>query len=50
MGHLDGKRSISDIAEVMETQRLMPKLDALEAIRNFLKTMQAERLEQQRRG
>ena len=50
MGHLDGQRSISDIAEVMEAQRLMPKLDALGAIRNFLKKMQAERLEQQRRG
>ena len=50
MGLIDGKRSIDDMAGVMEAQRLMPKLDALEAIRNFLQKMQSERLEQQRRS
>ncbi|MDG2278565.1 MAG: class I SAM-dependent methyltransferase [Pseudomonadales bacterium] len=48
MSLIDGKKSIADMAVVLEAQRLMPKIDATEAIRNFLKTMQAERTAQQR--
>ncbi|NKB97571.1 MAG: methyltransferase domain-containing protein [Pseudomonadales bacterium] len=50
MGLIDGKKSIADMAVVLEEQRLMPILDATEAIRNFLTTMQAERTAQQRKG
>ncbi len=33
---IDGKRSINDMAELMEQQRLMPKQDAVSSIRGFL--------------
>ncbi len=42
MSLIDGKRSISDMARVLENERLMPYNDALIAIRNFLTTMHEE--------
>lgn len=36
MSLIDGKRTLKDMAEVMEAQRLMPKDDAESAIRGFL--------------
>lgn len=42
MSQLDGKRSINDVAAILEQQRLMPKAQAREAIRGFLKKMAAE--------
>ena len=48
MGLVDGERSIADIAAVLESERLMPKLDATEAVRGFLKKMHNEQLAQRR--
>ncbi len=42
MSLIDGKRSLSDMAQVMEDQRLMPKAEAQQAIRQFLLTMYEE--------
>lgn len=39
MSLIDGKRSIEDMAAVMEKQRLMPHDEAVPAIRNFLTKM-----------
>jgi hypothetical protein len=39
MSLIDGKRSIEDMAAVMEKQRLMPRDEAVPAIRNFLTKM-----------
>lgn len=50
MGLIDGKSSINEMAAVLEEQRLMPKLDGLEAIRSFLRKMHNEGLAQQRKG
>ncbi len=36
MGLIDGKRSINDMAQLMEQQRLMPKQEAVKSIRGFL--------------
>jgi SAM-dependent methyltransferase len=36
MSLIDGERSLADLAEVMESQRLMPRDDAVAAIRGFL--------------
>jgi hypothetical protein len=36
MSLIDGKRSLKDMAALMEAQRLMPREDAEEAIRGFL--------------
>ena len=36
MSLIDGKRTIDDMATVLEQQRLMPKSEAVPAIRNFL--------------
>ena len=49
MGLIDGKRSIGDMAGVMEEQRLMPELDAVAAIRSFLLKMHNEALAQKRK-
>ena len=45
MAMIDGKRSIDDMAQLMEEQRLMPKQEAVPAIRGFLIRMyeQSER-------
>ncbi len=42
MSMIDGKRSIDDMAKLMEQQRLMPKQEAEGAIRNFLIRMHEE--------
>ena len=42
MSLLDGKRSIKDVAKVLEEQRLMPAQQAEQAIRGFLTTMHEE--------
>ncbi len=42
MSMIDGKRSIDDMARLMEEQRLMPKQEAEGAIRNFLIRMYEE--------
>jgi SAM-dependent methyltransferase len=42
MSLIDGKRSIGDLAEILEGQKLMSKEDAAQAIRNFLITMYEE--------
>jgi SAM-dependent methyltransferase len=42
MSLIDGKRSIRDMAAVLEEQRLMPAQQAEEAIRGFLTTMHEE--------
>ncbi len=39
MSLIDGKRSIDDMAAVLESQRLMPKAEAVPAIRTFLTQM-----------
>ncbi|MEE4360652.1 MAG: methyltransferase domain-containing protein [Pseudomonadales bacterium] len=39
MSLIDGKRSIRDMAQLMEEQGLMPRKDAEEAVRQFLITM-----------
>ena len=39
MSLIDGKRSIKDMAAVLEKQRLMTKEEAIPAIRNFLTKM-----------
>jgi hypothetical protein len=44
---IDGKRSLQDIAAIMEEQQLMPKADAETAIRGFLIRMFEEALQQQ---
>ncbi len=49
MSLIDGKRSINDMAGVLEEQRLMPAKDATEAIRQFVRTMHTE-AEAQRRS
>ncbi len=36
MAMIDGKRSIDDMARLMEEQQLMPKQEAVSAIRGFL--------------
>ena len=36
MALIDGKRSINDMAQLMEEQRLMPKQEAVHSIRRFL--------------
>ena len=36
MALVDGRRSIADMAKLMEEQRLMPAAEAEGAIRNFL--------------
>ncbi len=48
MSLIDGKRSINDMARVLEKQRLMPARDATEAIRQFMKTMHGESEAQKR--
>jgi SAM-dependent methyltransferase len=42
MSLIDGKRSVQDMAQVLEEQRLMPAQQAVQAIRGFLTTMQEE--------
>lgn len=42
MSLIDGKRSVQDMAQVLEEQRLMPAQQAAQAIRVFLTTMQEE--------
>ena len=42
MGLIDGKRSINDMADVMEEQRLMPKAQARQALKGFIQTMVEE--------
>ncbi len=42
MSMIDGQRSIADMAELMEAQKLMPRADAREAIRGFLTRMYEE--------
>lgn len=42
MSLIDGKRSLKDIARVLEDQRLMPRRDAEVALRGFLITMYDE--------
>lgn len=42
MSLIDGKRSVQDMAQVLEEQRLMPAQQAVQAIRAFLTTMQEE--------
>ena len=39
MSLIDGKRSIKDMAAVLESQRLMTKDEAVPAIRSFLTRM-----------
>jgi len=39
MSMIDGKRSIADMAKLMEQQKLMPRDEAIPAIRNFLTKM-----------
>ena len=43
---IDGKRSLNDMADVLEQQKLMQKTEAASAIRGFLTTM----FEEQRSG
>lgn len=50
MGLVDGKRSINDMAKVLEDQRLMPAREATAAIRRFLKVMLNEADQQDRLG
>ena len=47
---IDGKRSINDIAQLMEQQRLMPQTEAKEAIRQFLSTLHSEQQTTHRTG
>ena len=49
MGLIDGKRSVRDIAKVLEQERLMPASEAFGAVRNFLSTMHDE-AQARRRG
>ena len=42
MGLIDGQRSLNDIANVMEEQRLMPRDQALVAVRGFVQKMHEE--------
>ncbi len=42
MSLIDGKRSLHDMAQVLEDQRLMPRAEAQQAIRQFLLTMYEE--------
>ena len=42
MGLIDGKRDINAMAQVLEEQRLMPKAQARQAIKGFLRTMYEE--------
>ena len=42
MAMIDGKRTLRDMAALMEEQRLMTATDALPAIRRFLARMQAD--------
>ena len=42
MSMIDGKRSLKDMAALMESQKLMPKAEAEEAIRGFLIKMYDE--------
>jgi len=39
MSMIDGKRTIDEMASIMEQQRLMPRKEAIPAIRNFLTRM-----------
>lgn len=39
MSLIDGRRSIDDMASVLEQQKLMPRKEAVPAIRNFLTRM-----------
>ncbi|MEX1267084.1 MAG: hypothetical protein WEA08_09175, partial [Woeseia sp.] len=39
MSLIDGKRSIADMAKVLDQQQLMTRAEALPAIRNFLTRM-----------
>ena len=48
MGLIDGKRSINDMAKVLEEQRLMPQQQGIAAVRQFLNTMHQEALVQKR--
>ncbi len=48
MGLIDGKRSINDMAEVLEEQRLMPAQQGVQAVRQFLNTMHEEAMTQRR--
>ena len=36
MSLIDGRRSIDDIAAILEQQKLMPKAEAVPAVRNFM--------------
>jgi N2227-like protein len=42
MSLIDGKRSLQDMAAILEQQRLMPAAEAAQAIRGFLTTMYEE--------
>jgi len=42
MSLIDGKRSIADMAQELEKQRLMPAAEAAQAVRGFLKKMYEE--------
>jgi hypothetical protein len=42
MSLIDGKRSLKDMARVMEEQRLMPRQEAESALRGFLVKMYDE--------
>ncbi len=42
MSLIDGNRSLNDMAQVLEDQRLMPRAEAQQAIRQFLLTMYEE--------
>jgi len=42
MSLIDGKRSVRDMAKVLEEQRLMPAQQAEQAIRGFITTMHEE--------
>jgi uncharacterized protein YbaR (Trm112 family) len=48
MSMIDGKRSIQDMAKVMEQQKLMTRKEAEPAIRNFLTKMHDDALQQSR--
>ena len=48
MGLIDGKRSIDDMAKVLEEQRLMPQQQGVAAVRQFLSTMHQEAMTQRR--
>ncbi len=50
MSLIDGKRSIEDMAAVMEKQRLMPRDEAVPAIRNFLTKMYDDAQKEARSG